>query len=191
MVTVVGVSVAGAQSVSTSTTNTGSAVSTEARFENLKKLKDLSAEVKAELETARKNKDFEKVKSILTANGIDMPKFEKRLDRKQDRQDRKDDRKERRDDLKNLPDDVKAQLKLAREAGDFDKVKTILEANGVTVPTNFTQRHENRAEFEKLSDDAKAQLKEAFKARDMAKVKSILEANGIKAPAAPVLTPAM
>jgi len=89
-----------------------------------------------------------------------------------------------------LPADVKAQLKAARQAGDLEKVKSILTGNGIQLPAMdklmMHKRHHGKGKglnkrwnFKNLPDSVRAELKAAFQAHDMAKVKSILQANGI------------
>ncbi len=99
------------------------------------KIDALSAEVKAQLKAAREAGDLLKVRSILLANGITMPKLEKKIGKKIEKFEKKlhkgTEGKGHRINIKNLPDSVRAELKAAFEAKDMAKVKSILAANGI------------------------------------------------------------
>lgn len=144
LMTAVGVGIAGAQDINAaSSTSIGPQVQGALmRMHDLKdKINNLSADVKAQLKAARDAGDLVKVKSILQANGINMPKPGKGMGKRMNGKGKRMEKKGRTFDLKNLPADVRAELKAAFEAKDMAKVKSILAANGIghkTVTTSTT-----------------------------------------------------
>lgn len=113
LTTAIGVGIAGAHEI-----NAGSATDTSAKHQGAvmkmhdlkQKIHNLSDEVRAQLKAARKAGDFEKVKSILAANGINMPKLEKKIEKRMEKREHKMEKrmekKERRDlkDFQNRSD---------------------------------------------------------------------------------------
>jgi len=160
LMTVIGAGVAGAQDIDVGNTRSIGPKfhgSMEKRHELRDKIENLSAEVKAKLKAAKEAGDFEKVKSILKANGIEMPKLEKRMEKRFERRekrmgkhlDRKEKRMEHRADFAKLPESVRAELRAAFEAKDMEEVKSILKANGIGP------KHHHQDNDQETADDNK------------------------------------
>lgn len=139
--------------------------------ENFPTLKDI--------ETALEAKDFAKAKELGQKLGLPTPGKMKREMRREMRQ---EFRGELKAQIDKLSDSVKAELKAAHQAKDPEKVRSILEANGITMP--------EPPFFKNLPDSVKTELKAAMKSGDRSKVESILKANGITLPAHPEGHPA-
>lgn len=131
--------------------------------ENFPTLKDL--------ETALEAKDFAKAKELGQKLGLPTPGKMKMHMKHEMRQ---EFRGELKAQIDKLSDSVKAELKAAHEAKDPEKVRSILEANGITMP--------EPPFFKDLPDTAKTELKAAMKSGDRSKVDEILKANGITLP---------
>ncbi len=125
-----------------------------------------------EIEAALEAKDFAKAKELGQKLGLPTPGKMKREMRREMRQ---EFRGELKAQIDKLSDSVKAELKAAHESKDPEKVRSILEANGINMP--------EPPFFKELPATAKTELKAAMKAGDRAKVDQILKANGITLPA--------
>ena len=94
-----------------------------------------------QFQAALEAKDFAKAKELAKKLGLPKPgKMKKEMRREM----RQEVRGELKDQIEKLSDSVKAELKAAHEAKDMEKVRSILKANGITMPEPpfFKNHHE-------------------------------------------------
>lgn len=144
----------------------------QGRDKILKKITAENFPTLQQIKTALEAKDFAKANELRQKLGLTTPGKMKKAMRREMRQEFRDELKAQID---KLSDSVKAELKAAHKSKDPEKVRSILEANGITMP--------ERPFLKDLPETARTALNAAMKSGDRTKVDEILKANGITPPA--------